>query len=158
MAEEGLIDGKRTAYHRMGGVPKVTVLRVIGIEDGLPVAGPTGGSLMTPAPAAPDRGGTARGAEKGPQMRGVGALKPGDACSAAPRKPPKAGGTSHEEAALRPKASWAWSRLTARARAGWPRSTSVSAMPRPSADLGGAVEGQLVMAEPAGRAPAPVCG
>ncbi len=34
MAEEGLIDGKRTAYHRMGGVPKVTVLRVAEIEDG----------------------------------------------------------------------------------------------------------------------------
>ena len=27
MAEEGLIDGNRTAFHRMGGVPKVTVLR-----------------------------------------------------------------------------------------------------------------------------------
>ena len=34
MAEEGLIDGKRTAYHRMGGVPKVTVLKVVAIEDG----------------------------------------------------------------------------------------------------------------------------
>jgi len=40
MAEEGLIDGKKTAYHRMGGVPKVTVLRVIDIEDGEPVAIP----------------------------------------------------------------------------------------------------------------------
>jgi ribonuclease R len=40
MAEEGLIDGKRTAYHRMGGVPKVTVLRVVEIEDGEPVAVP----------------------------------------------------------------------------------------------------------------------
>jgi len=28
MAEEGLIDGNRTAFHRMGGVAKVTVLRV----------------------------------------------------------------------------------------------------------------------------------
>ena len=40
MAEEGLIDGKRTAYHRMGGVPKVTVLKVVDIEDGEPVAEP----------------------------------------------------------------------------------------------------------------------
>ncbi|WP_108790688.1 ribonuclease R [Erythrobacter sp. Alg231-14] len=40
MAEEGLIDGKKTAYHRMGGVPKVTVLRVVEIEDGEPVAIP----------------------------------------------------------------------------------------------------------------------
>src|SRR3990167_4313487 len=34
MADEGLIDGRQTAYHRMGGVPKVTVLRVVDIEDG----------------------------------------------------------------------------------------------------------------------------
>ncbi|MEO0690413.1 MAG: VacB/RNase II family 3'-5' exoribonuclease [Pseudomonadota bacterium] len=40
MAEEGLIDGKKTAYHRMGGVPKVTVLHVIDIEDGEPIAIP----------------------------------------------------------------------------------------------------------------------
>lgn len=40
MAEEGLIDGKRTAYHRMGGVPKVTVLKVVDIEDGEPIAVP----------------------------------------------------------------------------------------------------------------------
>ena len=31
MAEEGLIDGKRTAFHAMGGVPRVTVLRVVDI-------------------------------------------------------------------------------------------------------------------------------
>ncbi|MEM1196927.1 MAG: VacB/RNase II family 3'-5' exoribonuclease [Pseudomonadota bacterium] len=40
MAEEGLIDGKKSAYHRMGGVPKVTVLRVVDIEDGEPIAIP----------------------------------------------------------------------------------------------------------------------
>jgi ribonuclease R len=40
MAEEGLIDGNRTAFHRMGGVPRVTVLRVISIEDGEPLAVP----------------------------------------------------------------------------------------------------------------------
>ncbi|HTN15734.1 MAG TPA: ribonuclease R [Sphingomonadaceae bacterium] len=34
MADEGLIDGKKTAFHRMGGVPKVTVLRVVEIDDG----------------------------------------------------------------------------------------------------------------------------
>ena len=34
MAEEGLIDGKKTAFHRMGGLPKVTVLRIVEIEDG----------------------------------------------------------------------------------------------------------------------------
>ncbi|MDJ0977728.1 MAG: VacB/RNase II family 3'-5' exoribonuclease [Erythrobacter sp.] len=40
MAEEGLIDGRKTAYHRMGGVPKVTVLRVVDVEDGEPIAIP----------------------------------------------------------------------------------------------------------------------
>ncbi len=40
MAEEGLIDGKKTAYHRMGGVPKVTVLRVVDVEDGEAIAIP----------------------------------------------------------------------------------------------------------------------
>ena len=34
MADEGLIDGRRTAYHEMGGLPKVTVLRIVDIEDG----------------------------------------------------------------------------------------------------------------------------
>src|SRR5690606_14510918 len=40
MADEGMIDGKKTAFHRMGGVPKVTVLRVVEIEDGEPLAIP----------------------------------------------------------------------------------------------------------------------
>ena len=40
MAEEGLIDGKKTAFHRMGGVPKVTVLRVVAIEEGEAIAIP----------------------------------------------------------------------------------------------------------------------
>ena len=40
MAEEGLIDGRKTAYHRMGGVPKVTVLKVVAIEDGEAIAEP----------------------------------------------------------------------------------------------------------------------
>ena len=48
MAEEGLIDGKKTAYHRMGGVPKVTVLRVVEIEDGEPIAIPDNWDAETP--------------------------------------------------------------------------------------------------------------
>src|SRR5688572_26539043 len=40
MADEGLIDGKKSAFHRMGGVPRVTVLRVIEIEDGEALAIP----------------------------------------------------------------------------------------------------------------------
>jgi ribonuclease R len=40
MAEDGLIDGKKSAYHRMGGVPKVTVLRVVEIDEGEAIAIP----------------------------------------------------------------------------------------------------------------------
>lgn len=40
MAEEGLIDGSKSAFHRMGGVPKVTVLKVVAIDDGEPIAVP----------------------------------------------------------------------------------------------------------------------
>ncbi len=48
MAEEGLIDGKKTAYQQMGGVPKVTVLRVVAIEDGEPIAEPENWSPDAP--------------------------------------------------------------------------------------------------------------
>lgn len=40
MAEEGLLDGKRTAFHKMGGLPKVTVLRVVDIDEGEAIAVP----------------------------------------------------------------------------------------------------------------------
>ncbi len=40
MAEEGLIDGKKSAFHRMGGVPKVTTLRIVDIDDGELIAEP----------------------------------------------------------------------------------------------------------------------
>ncbi|RNJ63004.1 MAG: ribonuclease R [Porphyrobacter sp. IPPAS B-1204] len=40
MAEDGLIDGKKSAFHRMGGVPKVTTLKIIAIEDGDLIAEP----------------------------------------------------------------------------------------------------------------------
>ncbi len=40
MAEEGLIDGKKSAFHRMGGVPKVTTLKIVGLEDGDLIAEP----------------------------------------------------------------------------------------------------------------------
>ncbi|MFN3988780.1 MAG: ribonuclease R [Erythrobacter sp.] len=53
MAEEGLIDGKKTAYHRMGGVPKVTVLRIIGVDDGDLVAIPD--NWADDAPGEPPR-------------------------------------------------------------------------------------------------------
>lgn len=50
MADEGLIDSAPgRAYHKMGGVPRVTVLRIIEIEDG-PVAVPDNWQADIPAP------------------------------------------------------------------------------------------------------------
>src|SRR5688500_10332479 len=40
MADEGLIDGKKSAFHRMGGVPKVSVLRVVDVDEGEAIAIP----------------------------------------------------------------------------------------------------------------------
>jgi len=73
MADEGLIDGKRTAYHRMGGVPKVTVLRVVGTEDGEAIAVP---DTWQPDDATPPP--RIRLIEKSPGRRSASALKVGD--------------------------------------------------------------------------------
>ncbi|MDQ3074244.1 MAG: ribonuclease R [Pseudomonadota bacterium] len=51
MADEGLIDSAPgRAFHQAGGVPKVTVLRVISIEDGQVLATPESWHADTPAP------------------------------------------------------------------------------------------------------------
>ena len=52
MADEGLIDGAGgRAFHRMGGVPKVTVLRIADVDDGGNVwAVPDQWEAETPAP------------------------------------------------------------------------------------------------------------
>lgn len=51
MADEGMIDGNKSAFHRMGGVPKVTVLKVVEIEDGEPIAVPENWAPDTGTPA-----------------------------------------------------------------------------------------------------------
>jgi ribonuclease R len=40
MADEGLIDGRKTAFHKMGGVPRVTVLKIVDVEGNWPIAVP----------------------------------------------------------------------------------------------------------------------
>src|SRR5215217_3681744 len=51
MADEGLIDSAPgRAFHKAGGVPKVTVLRVIAVEDGQVLATPESWHADTPAP------------------------------------------------------------------------------------------------------------
>jgi len=51
MADEGLIDSAPgRAFHKAGGVPKVTVLRIISVEDGQVIATPESWHADTPAP------------------------------------------------------------------------------------------------------------
>lgn len=156
MADEGLIDGKRTAYHRMGGVPRVTVLRVIEIEDGEPIAIP---ATWEPDDASPpprlrvveSRAGVQK---KGPQMRGVGALKPGDRVLAHTEET-ATGWIAHPMKKLIAEADAIMGVVEIdNAGKGW--LSPVDKRERHSApisDLGGAGEGQLVLAEPAGRSP-----
>jgi len=149
MAEEGLIDGKKTAYHRMGGVPKVTVLRVVEIEDGEAFAIP---DTWQPDDAIPPPRLRVVEGKKGKTRQA--ALKRGDRILA------------RTEETGRGWAAYVMKKLPARTEGlmgvveidasgkGWlapvdKRIRSAS----PIADLGGAGEGQLVLAEPAGRSP-----
>ncbi|MEL7197143.1 MAG: ribonuclease R [Pseudomonadota bacterium] len=79
MAEEGLIDGRKSAYHRMGGIPKVTVLRVVEIEDGEPIAEPDNWDPEAPGkpPRLTIKEGKGRAGRSG-GGRGAVALKIGD--------------------------------------------------------------------------------
>ncbi len=74
MAEEGLIDGSKSAFHRMGGVPKVTTLRIVDVDDGELIAEPDNWDPEAPAKAP-------RLVVREPKMRGAKrppALKRGD--------------------------------------------------------------------------------
>jgi len=151
MAEEGLIDGSRSAFHRMGGVPRVTVLRVMEIEDGEAWAVP---DSWAPDDATPPP--RLRVIEKGRQREG--ALKIGDRVLA-----------RTEELGSEGSGRWLahpMKKLAAReeqmlgvveldgAGKGWLAPVDKRVRNAvPIADLGGAEEGQLVMAEPAGRSP-----
>jgi ribonuclease R len=145
MAEEGLIDGRKTAFHRMGGVPRVTVLRVVEVEDGEAIAIPDNWQPddATPPPRL-------RMVEKG---RGS-ALRKGDRVLARTEET-GSGWRAHPMKKLPAMADQllgvvefdgagkAWlAPVDKRVR---------SAMP--IADLGGAEAGTLVLAEPAGRSP-----
>jgi len=150
MAEEGLIDGNRTAFHRMGGVAKVTVLRVVGTEDGE--------ALAVPDTWQPDEG------VPPPRLRLI----------------ERSGDKRDRQAALRvgdrvlartEETTTGWiaypmKKLPARteqimgvveidgAGKGWLAPVDKRERhSQPIADLGGAEAGQLVLAEPAGRSP-----
>ena len=148
MAEEGLIDGKKTAYHRMGGVPKVAVLRIVEIEDGEAIAVPENWSPE--APNKPPR--LSMREMKGRGGKRMAALKRGDRV------------LSRTEETERGWIAHPMKKLPARTEGlmgvveidgsgkGWlaPVDKRVRNS-SPISDLGGAEEGQLVIAERAGR-------
>jgi ribonuclease R len=145
MADEGLIDGKRTAFHRMGGLPRVTVLRVIEIEDGEAVAIP---DTWQPDDATPPP--RLRLIEKG---RGS-ALKRGDRVLARTEEA-GSGWIAHPMKKL-PASEEQVLGVVEFDGAGKPWLAPVDKRIRnssPISDLGGAEAGNLVLAEPAGRSP-----
>lgn len=148
MAEEGLIDGKKTAYHRMGGVPKVTVLRVVEIADGEVIAIPDNWS--PDAPEKPPRI-TVREA-KGRGGKRQAALKRGDRVLA--RTEEKSGNWTADPIKKLPARTEGLMGVVEFDGAGKPWLAPIDKRVRnssPISDLGGAEEGQLVIAERTGR-------
>jgi len=145
MADEGLIDGNRSAFHRMGGVPRVTVLRVIEIDDGEAIA--ILDSWQPDDAMPPPR---LRLREKG---RGS-ALRPGERVLARTEET-GSGWIAHPMKKL-PTAADQMLGVVEIDGSGKGWLAPVDKRERnsmPIADLGGAEAGQLVMAEPAGRTP-----
>lgn len=147
MADEGLIDGNRSAFHRMGGVSKVTVLRVVDTEDGEAIAIP---DQWQPDDASPP-----------PRLRVIEkargkfpALKVGERILARTEEA-GTGWLAHVMKKL-PTTSEQVMGVVELDGAGKPWLAPVDKRVRsssPIGDLGGAVEGNLVLAEPAGRSP-----
>jgi ribonuclease R len=154
MAEEGLIDGRRTAYHRMGGVPKVTVLRVIEIEDGDPIAVPDRWEAEEGAPPRLRVIEMRVPQKKGPQMRGVGALRPGDRILSHTEETP-AGWVARPMKKLdnQAEAIMGVVEIDGAGKAWLAPIDKRERHAAPISDLGGAEAGLLVMAEPTGRSP-----
>jgi len=159
MADEGLIDGNRSAFHAMGGVPKVTVLRVVDIDDGQPIAVPASWQPDDATP--PPRIRIVERGARGPGGRGkagkdarVFALKPGDRVLARTEEAGQ-GWIAHPMKKLATEGEQVLGVVELDATGkGW--LAPVDKRERnavPIADLGGAEAGQLVLAEPAGRSP-----
>jgi ribonuclease R len=146
MAEEGLIDGNRSAFHRMGGVPKVTVLRVVEIDEGEAIAVP---DTWQPDDGVPPP--RIRLREK--KDRGS-ALRKGDRVLARTEET-GSGWIAHPMKTLPALADQIMGVVEIDAAGkGWlapvdKRERNATVI----ADLGGAEAGQLVLAEPVGRSP-----
>ncbi len=147
MADEGLIDGRRTAYHEMGGLPKVTVLRVIEIEDGEAIAVP---DTWSPGDATPPP--RVRVVERKGKAAVMPALRKGERVLARTEET-RTGWIAHpmKKLAVREDQMLGVVEVDAGGKA-WlaPTDRRIRNSP-PIADLGGAEKGQLVLAEPVGR-------
>ncbi|MGE8131979.1 ribonuclease R family protein [Novosphingobium subterraneum] len=150
MAEEGLIDGNRSAFHAMGGVPRVTALRIVEIDEGEPVAIP---DSWQPEDASPpprlrvvEPRGKAR--DRGP------ALRVGDRILARTEEAGK-GWLAHPMKKIQGGEEQLMGVVELDGTGkGWLAPVDKRVRNAvPISDLGGAEAGQLVLAEPAGRSP-----
>ncbi len=148
MAEEGLIDGNRSSFHAMGGVPKVTVLRVVEIEDGEPIAIPDNWQPDDATPPPRLRVIEGRGNAKDRQA----ALKVGDRVLARTEEA-GLGWLAHPMKKLPANEEQLLGVVELDGTGkGWLAPVDKRVRNSvPISDLGGAVAGQLVLAEPAGR-------
>ncbi|MFN5780349.1 MAG: RNB domain-containing ribonuclease, partial [Novosphingobium sp.] len=135
----------RTAFHRMGGVPKVTVLRVVGTEDGEALAVP---DTWQPEDAVPP-----------PRLRLIEqrkqpALRVGDRVLARTEET-ATGWIAHPMKKLPARTEQIMGVVEIDgAGKGWLAPVDTRERhSQPISDLGGAEAGQLVLAEPAGRSP-----
>lgn len=150
MAEEGLIDGNRSAFHAMGGVPKVTVLRIVEIDEGEPVAIPDSWSPEDASPPPRLRVVEPRGKQRDRNA----ALRVGDRVLARTEEAGK-GWIAHPMKKLQggEEQMMGVVELDGTGK-GWLAPVDKRVRNAvPISDLGGAEEGQLVLAEPAGRSP-----
>ena len=151
MAEEGLIDGKKTAFHRMGGLPKVTVLRVVELDDGEAIAVPE--KWEPDDGAAPPRL-TVVEKSRGKGAKGMPALKVGDRILSRTEETPK-GWRAHPMKKLAQQTEGLIGVVEKDGRGKFwlaPVDKKVRNS-SPISDVGTAEEGQLVSAEPTGRGP-----
>lgn len=150
MAEEGLIDGNRSAFHAMGGVPRVTVLRIVEIDEGEPVAIPDSWQPEDASPPPRLRVVEPRGKakERGP------ALRVGDRILARTEEAGK-GWLAHPMKKIQGGEEQLMGVVELDGTGkGWLAPVDKRVRNAvPISDLGGAEAGQLVLAEPAGRSP-----
>ncbi|MDZ4271459.1 MAG: ribonuclease R [Erythrobacter sp.] len=149
MAEDGLIDGKKTAFHRMGGVPKVTTLKIVDVDDGELIAEPD--NWDPEAPGKPPRL-TIREPRPRPGVKRPPALKRGDRILARTEETDR-GWIAHPMKKL-PSRTDGLMGVVEKDKTGKAWLAPVDKRVRqstPIADLGEAEEGQLVIAERVGR-------